>query len=174
MKKFNAFVGKIETVVGVAMMIVIVAMVFLAALTRHFGHPIIWSVDLAQLLFIWVCMFGADAALKNRAHVGVDMIVKLFPAGLQKLITLATYILCLAFLAFLVWYGLGLCASNYLRKYATLGISYSFGTAAVPIGSIFMIITLVEQLHHLLTNWADPAVGTIAAVSAEAPLPPIS
>ena len=145
MNKFNAFVGRVETLVGVLMMIVIVVMVFIGAVSRRFGQPIVWSVDLAQLLFIWVCMFGADAALKNRAHVGVDMIVKLFPAGAQRFIARATYVLCMAFLVFLVFYGIRLCMNNYLRMYATLKVSYSFGTAAVPVGSALMLLTLFEQ-----------------------------
>lgn len=178
MRKFNAFVGRIETVVGVVMMTVIVAMVFVGAVTRYFGKPIIWSVDMAQLLFIWVCMIGADRALKNKAHVGVDMIVKMFPAKLQKIITLATYLLCLAFLAFLAYWGVRLCFSNYLRLYATLKISYSFGTAAVPIGAVLMIVTLLEQLYDLIVGWDDPDVGTVSTlqpgVDPGAPLPPVS
>jgi TRAP-type C4-dicarboxylate transport system permease small subunit len=175
MKKFNAFVGRIETLVGVCMMTVIVVMVFIGAVSRYFKSPIVWSVDLAQLLFIWVCMFGADAALKNRAHVGMDMIVKLFAVKVQKLVTLATYILCLVFLVFLVIYGVNLCISNYLRMYATLKVSYSYGTAAVPVGAALMILTLLEQLCALVAGWADPGVGVVGqSASATPPLPPIS
>lgn len=178
MHRFNALVGKIESTLGVAMMCVIVAMVFVGAVTRYFQRPIVWSVDLAQLLFIWVCMLGADAALKNRAHVGVDMIVKLFPVKVQKAITLVTYVLCLAFLVFLVYWGVRLCLSNYLRMYATLKVSYSFGTAAVPVGAAFMIVTLLEQLSTLVRRWNDPTVGVAAALdlsaNPDAPLPPVS
>ena len=180
MRKFNAVVGRIESVVGVVMMLIIVGMVFVGAITRYFGRPIIWSVDLAQLLFIWVCMFGADAALKNKAHVGVDMIVKHFPVKLQKLIVLATYVLCMAFLAFMVFYGIKLCASNYLRSYQTLKISYSFGTAAVPVGSVFMLLTLFEQMRQLIQGWNDPHVGVVVNLRPEEEgseagiLPPIS
>jgi TRAP-type C4-dicarboxylate transport system permease small subunit len=148
MSKFNAFIGRAESLVGVVMMVVIVVMVFIGAVSRRFGQPIVWSVDLAQLLFIWVCMFGADAALKNKAHVGVDMITNMFPASAQRIITRATYVLCMAFLVFLVIYGVRLCMSNYLRMYATLKVSYSFGTAAVPIGSALMFLTLLEQLFE--------------------------
>jgi len=31
-----------------------------ASVMRFFGYPLVWSVDLAQLLFIWVCFLGAD------------------------------------------------------------------------------------------------------------------
>lgn len=174
MKTFNAFVGKLETVVGVVMMTTITFMVFIAAVTRYLGAPIVWSVDLAQLLFIWVCMLGADAAMKNKAHVGMDMIVRAFPVKLQKMITFGTYILCLCFLVFCAYYGFTLCVRNSLRMYATLKISYSYGTAAVPVGSVLMILTVIEQLGDLIRGWADPRVGVVGDLDPNGPLPPVS
>lgn len=159
MKTVNAIIGRVETVVGVAMLIVIVGMVFLGAITRTFDKPIVWSVDLAQLLFIWVSIFGADIALKNKAHVGVDMLVRKFPDRLNRAITLCTYLLCLAFLAFMAYWGVRLCIGNYLRTYQTMGVSYSYGTAAIPIGATFMIFTLLEQLCKLLRDWSQPGAG---------------
>ena len=46
---------------------------------RFFGHPLIWSVDLAQLLFIWLCFIGATRAMRERGHLGVDFLVRPFP-----------------------------------------------------------------------------------------------
>jgi TRAP-type C4-dicarboxylate transport system permease small subunit len=159
MKEFNEKVGSVETWLSVVMLAAIIVLVFVSALMRTFKHPVIWSVDLAQLLFVWICMFGADAALKKRAHVGVDLIVKQLPVKIQNSVTLATYIVSILFLAFIVYYGVTLCLENYLRKYATLQISYSFGTVAVPIGGILMILTLVEQVLQLLGHWEEPSVG---------------
>jgi TRAP-type C4-dicarboxylate transport system permease small subunit len=172
MKKINQRIGRVETLVGVVMMSVIVGLVFIAAVTRMriINRPIVWSVDLAQLLFIWVCMFGADAALKNKAHVGVDMLVRLFPARLQRAVSLVTHLLCLAFLSFLVYWGAALCGQNYLRSYSTLGVSYSFGTLAVPVVSVLMILSVLEQLFDLL---AGRDAGT-AGGDFQSPLPPIS
>lgn len=159
MNKFNAFVGRMETLVGVLMMIVIVVMVFIGAVSRRFGQPIVWSVDLAQLLFIWISMLGADIALKNKAHVGVDMLVRKFPDKLNRAITLCTYLLSIAFLAFMAYWGVRLCIGNYLRTYQTMGVSYSFGTAAIPVGAACMILTFLEQLFDLLRGWNLPGAG---------------
>lgn len=159
MKEFNAKVGIIETWIGVLMLAAIILLVFISAITRTFKHPIVWSVDLAQLLFVWISMFGADLALKKRAHVGVDLIAKQFPVKLQNSITLGTYILCLLFLGFIAYYGSLLCVTNFLRKYQTLQISYSFGTAAVPLGSVLMILTIIEQMTDLIKNWDKPSIG---------------
>lgn len=157
MKKFNEKVETVETWVGVVMLASIILLVFLSAVMRSIKYPIVWSVDLAQLLFVWISMLGADIALKRKAHVGVDLITKNFPARLRNIITLATYILCILFLAFIAYYGLILCFTNYLRKYQTLQISYSYGTAAVPVGSVLMILTIIEQMIQLIAEWRKPS-----------------
>ncbi|MGD9155343.1 MAG: TRAP transporter small permease [Bacillota bacterium] len=159
MKEFNEKVGGIETWISVGMLAAIIVLVFASAVMRTFRYPIIWSVDLAQLLFVWICMLGADAALKKRAHVGVDLLAKQFPVRIQNIITLTTYIISVLFLVFITYHGLSLCVKNYLRQYATLQISYSFGTVAVPIGSILMILTFAEQIINLFGNWDKPSIG---------------
>jgi TRAP-type C4-dicarboxylate transport system permease small subunit len=159
MKEFNEKVGTIETWFSVGMLAAIVVLVFASAVMRTLRYPIIWSVDLAQLLFVWICMLGADAALKKKAHVGVDLLVKQFPVRIQNIITLTSYIISVLFLVFIAYYGVSLCVKNYLRQYATLQISYSFGTVAVPAGCVFMILTFVEQIVNLVGNWDKPSVG---------------
>ncbi len=52
---------------------IIVSLVFVASIGRWIGYPIPWAVDMAQLLFIWVCFFGANQALRRNQHMGVDI-----------------------------------------------------------------------------------------------------
>ena len=49
-----------------ALLAIITGLVFVASIMRFFGHPLIWSVDLAQLLFIWLCMLGATRAMREK------------------------------------------------------------------------------------------------------------
>ncbi len=65
-----------EAAFGKFLLIVIVVLVFAAGLLRWFDHPLIWSVDLAQLLFLWVSFIGANQALRKRAHIGMDLLVR--------------------------------------------------------------------------------------------------
>lgn len=158
MKKINEAIAKIEFTVGTIMLISIVVLVFLSAFLRLVGHPLVWSVDASQLMFVWISMFGADLALKKRSHMGVDLLVRKFPISIQKSISLATYILCSAFVIFMAYWGIRLCILNYLRQYQTLKISYSFATAAVPSVAIFMMLTIFEQIVNLARNWKNPAI----------------
>ncbi|MDR0671302.1 MAG: TRAP transporter small permease [Oscillospiraceae bacterium] len=157
-RKFNEAVGKAEFVIALVMTAAIIVLVFLSAVLRTVRLPIVWSVDVAQLLFVWICSLGADVALKHKAHIGVDLLVRKFPTKLQNAVTLGSYFLIIAFLMFIMYYGVGLCFENYLRKYQTLKVSYSLGTAAVPVGCFFMLLTTAEQIVDLRKNWGKPNV----------------
>ena len=60
------------------------ALVFVAAITRAFGAPVIWAIDVAMLLFIWCAFFGANKALRNRQHIIIDIVVRYFFADKAK------------------------------------------------------------------------------------------
>jgi TRAP-type C4-dicarboxylate transport system permease small subunit len=152
MRKINHFIFKVECVIGTIMMVSIVVLVFAAAIARSLHHPITWSMDLSQLFFVWVCMFGADIALKKCAHIGVDILVNKFPPFLQKGLSIFSYALCTGFAVFSTYWGFYLTMQNYLRSYATLKISYSFANSAIPIISCLMVLTLLEQLVNVIRN----------------------
>ena len=57
--------AKIELSICFALLAAITGLVFVAAIMRFFGRPLTWSVDMAQLLFIWLCMLGATRAMRE-------------------------------------------------------------------------------------------------------------
>lgn len=153
MKKINELISKVEYTVGGIMLMSIIVLVFVSAVLRVFKCPVVWSVDMAQLLFVWISMFGADLALKKGAHMGVDILVRKFPPKLQKSVALMSYLLCIGFAIFISYWGVSLFIENYLRKYQTLQISYSYATAAIPTVSCLMILSILEQIIELLRGW---------------------
>lgn len=128
------------------------ALVFAAALSRTFGHPLIWSVDIAQLLFVWLCFAGAVKALLRRAHIGVDYFVAKTPTGFRRPLDLALAIVTVAFLATMSWFGFQLTFLNWQRVYGDSGISYAWVTIAVPIGCTALALVLVAQIVQALRD----------------------
>jgi len=136
----------------------IVVLVFAAALGRTFGHPLIWSVDLAQLLFIWLVMLGANKALRIKAHVGVDYFVRKLPVGLRRWLEIALGLLTLAFLLTMAWQGARLTMLNLERVYGDSGISYGWVTGAVPAGCLLLAITLAAHIVRSLARGSESLV----------------
>ncbi|MBL4808379.1 MAG: TRAP transporter small permease [Rhodobacteraceae bacterium] len=137
--------AKIEFAVGVILLATITFLVFIAALMRHFGHPLIWSVDMAQLLFIWLCFVGATRALRERGHLGVDFLVRLFSYKNRLRIETALAALFIVFLMTLAKVGVDLTLLNIERLFGDSGISYAFVTSAVPVGCVFLSLAIIAN-----------------------------
>jgi TRAP-type C4-dicarboxylate transport system permease small subunit len=150
----------LEFLVAKLLLAAIVVLVFLAAVGRSLGYPLIWSIDVAQLMFIWLCFLGANRAMRLRTHIGVDYFVRKLPRTPRRLIEIGLALLALAFLIALVVSGYRLTVLNWQRVYGDSGISYAWVTAAVPVGAALLAITIAGNLvsalrHRTLVFYAE-------------------
>ncbi|HEY7774399.1 MAG TPA: TRAP transporter small permease [Marinagarivorans sp.] len=141
---------KLERTVVATLLGLIVICVFMAAVMRTVGLPIIWSVDIAQLLFVWVCMLGGNQAMHSGDHVGIDYFVKRFSRKVQLGIDAAMYALILFFLAALIVYGIKLTLLNPERELGAVRLPYSLVTAAIPLGGALMFCTAAAQFVYII------------------------
>ena len=132
------------------------ALVFVAAISRALGAPVLWAIDIAMLLFIWCSFFGADAALRRKQHIIIDVVVRLFPQKAQRSLLIAHWAIMVAFLLTLVVLGVELTMLNVQRPMGDTDISYAYVTAAVPAGSLLMALTAMRQLVEF---WRDPKLA---------------
>ncbi|MGL4496573.1 MAG: TRAP transporter small permease [Beijerinckiaceae bacterium] len=154
---------RLEDIISKLLLAIIVVLVFGAAVARSVGHPIVWSVDMAQLLFVWLCFLGANRAMRIKAHIGVDLFVRKLPRTQRWIIELMLGAITLAFLIALMVSGYKLTMLNWQRVYGDSGISYAWVTGAVPIGAgllaVTLLINLVDALRaRNLVFYADRAV----------------
>ncbi len=155
-KRIAGVYVKIENFLTNFLLVGIVFFVFLAAVMRWAGSPLSWSVEFAQLLFVWAIFLGANKTLRERKHITVDVFVKALPQGARNIIEIVTKVLVLGFLIFLTIYGFQLSIENSVRQISNLPLSYSFITSAVPVGSVLMICTILTQLKEELGNLRSP------------------
>lgn len=142
--------AQLELAVAVTLLAAIVALVFSAAVMRFFGHPLIWSVDLAQLLFIWLCFLGATRAMREKAHIGIDFFVRLLGHRARLAVEIGVSLVILVFLGLLAVEGYRLTLLNRQRLFGDSGLSYAFVTAAVPVGCVMLAAAL---LYNLAGAW---------------------
>lgn len=129
-----------------------VILVVVASLGRWYGHPIIWSVDMAQLLFVWVCVLGANQTMRRDQHVGVDLFLIHMPARLRRWVMFAHFLVIEAFLAAMVWFGYDLTRLNVERQFSDTPISYAWVTAAVPVGSALLFCTILARMIRMVAE----------------------
>jgi TRAP-type C4-dicarboxylate transport system permease small subunit len=155
MKKLTHNLIKIEEVISKLLLISVVLLVFLAATGRWFGFPVAWSVNMAQFLLVWIIFLGANQALRNNKHIGVDILTRLLPLKVQRYLELVILTLISCFLLFCIYYGTSLSLENSNRLISNTSISYSFITLAVPVGCFLMFITIIGNFKKVITNITD-------------------
>nr|WP_295711282.1 TRAP transporter small permease [uncultured Halomonas sp.] len=113
---------------------------------RAIGQPFAGGAELAQFLFIWTAVLGADITLRHGGQVRIDALVIRLPAKLQLLITSLCIGMMMLFLVLLAWYGFILASSNWQRPMGVAGLSYGYITLALPIGAGLMLISLIRRI----------------------------
>lgn len=146
---------RVEETLGITLFAGVCLLVLLGAITRSIGAPLIWAVDVAQLLFAWTAVLGADVALKRWQHIEIDILVRRFPAAIRRVLALAWLVVIAAFLAALAWLGTELTLLNLERELGDTPLSYGLVTAAVPVGAALMLITVLARLRRALAGRAE-------------------
>lgn len=172
LRAIDNYIIKSEKIISEILLGAIIILVFTAAALRVIRKPIVWSVDFAQLLFVWVCFIGADLAMEKDKHIGVDLVTNLLPKNVQKNFRLIANLLAIAFLCIIAIYGTRLAIINSKDQFSGMELSHSWATMSAPIGCALMIRTLAKKTFGLVRGGADPTsgkdVGTAAGTAKEA------
>ncbi|MBP3239498.1 MAG: TRAP transporter small permease [Oribacterium sp.] len=121
-------------------------LVFASALFRTFGRPLNWAQDVALVAFAWLIFIGGDIAVRGTGLIGVDLLIKKLPMAVQNVLGILYKLMIIAFLMVLALNGYKMCIEGWSRQITALGISYSWVTMAVPVGSVLMIISTAINL----------------------------
>jgi TRAP-type C4-dicarboxylate transport system permease small subunit len=135
-----------EEAVAMAFFALTAFLVFLGALTRTAGYPLIWAIDIAQASFVWACVLGADIALRRNAHIEIDILVRTFSRAVRRILAIVFLVMIAVFLATLVYLGINLTLLNLERPLGDVGISYGVVSAAIPAGALLMLTTALRRL----------------------------
>jgi TRAP-type C4-dicarboxylate transport system permease small subunit len=150
--------AQIELAICVFLLAGVTGLVFVAAIMRFFGHPLTWSIDMAQLLFIWLCMFGATRAMREKSHLGMEILAKRLGYRRQLWLEMICSAIVLAFLAILTVEGFQLTLMNRERTFGDSTLSYSWVTAAVPIGCTLLAVALA---YNMVVAWRRRGKGLL-------------
>ncbi|NUU65810.1 TRAP transporter small permease [Enterobacteriaceae bacterium BIT-l23] len=138
------------TRIGLAAIVVII---LAGGVGRALGHPLIWSLEVAMVIFAWVSVLAIDYALQTRRHIGIDAVVNLMPPQGRRLCEWFNELLILAFLGCGVWFGWSFTSMTSSGVLPVTEISVAWLNGAVPTGCMLMFIT---SALHLLRGCPRP------------------
>lgn len=145
MKKISSIVLEIEKLITSGLLISISVLVFISAVARFIGKPINWAQDLSLLAFAWLTFIGADLVIRDKNLINITIFYDKFSKKIKLILDSIFSILIILFLLVLIIYGFMLVQTSWNRAFNTLPLSYAWCTLAVPVGSILMLSSIVEN-----------------------------
>lgn len=137
----------LEEIIGSTLFAVMLIILAVQTLSRQgIGVPLVWSEELAKLLFIYAGYLGIVASIKDNSHVAIDVFVNKLPQKAQRWVYVFNNLLILAALITIFYISFTIMERQEHLTMVTLQISYVYMYAALPILTGLMIYRLVERL----------------------------
>ncbi len=137
---------------GITAALIAIEVVVLAAgvLARYVFHaPLIWSDEVASILFLWLGMLGAAAALGDGSHLRMTTIIDRLPDTGRPYAEAFSLSVCAAFLALLLMPAWKYLQVETVTITATLGISMLWRVLAMPVGVGIMLATALLRMRSI-------------------------
>ena len=113
--------------------------------------PLVWSDELASILFIWLSMLGAVLALDRGEHMRLTAIInKCSEKGRIWLETVAALVVCI-FVLMVIHPALDHAVEQMPITTPALEIPDGLRAAALPVGAILMLLAAVSRMAALTT-----------------------
>lgn len=114
------------------------------------SYSSIWGEEVARYAFIYLAWVGASAAVRDRAHIRIDILPQLAPARMQAALNLIADIATLVFALVCLWWSVipVLTSIEFGSVTHGLRISNAWFLAAVPLGFGLMTVRLIQSLRR--------------------------
>ena len=171
----RGWLARIESALGwivevpAAVLVVADIVVLLAGVVARFvlHNPLVWSDELASILFLWLAMFGSVVALRRAEHMRMTAIVARLGPSARALMEAVATCACLAFLAMVLWPAWQHASNEGDITTPALEISNLWREIAMPIGialmGTFAILRLLREASAKHIVAALLIVGGICA-----------
>jgi tripartite ATP-independent transporter DctM subunit len=138
-----------------------IAVLFAGVVSRYVFHsPLLWSDELASILFLWLAMLGSVVALRRGEHMRMTAVVAKATPQRRALLEAVATAACLAFLTLVLHPAWEYAADEAAITTPALEISNLWRAAALPTGMALMAAFAALRLWR----YAGPKVAAQALV----------
>lgn len=118
-----------------------ISVVFLGVLTRYVFHaPIVSSIELARISFVWAAFLGAAICFKSEKHTQFAFLLDAVSAPVRAAFKVGIAFLCLGFFAFLVVKGVQMVQMVEATYFPALGWSQLWLYLPLPLSACCMCL----------------------------------
>ncbi len=140
-----------------------VLIVFLGVLTRYvFQAPIITSVELARIGFVWAAFLGAAVCVKGERHTQFLFLLDKAGGSGKRVMKVVIDCISIGFFLFLVIEGVRMTLAVRATYFPALGWSQLWLYAPLPVSAAIMLLHGVAFLARDLLGLDREGEGTVA------------
>jgi tripartite ATP-independent transporter DctM subunit len=143
----DSWLGGFVELLAATLVTLEIAILFGGVVARYaFNHPLIWSDELASILFLWLAMLGAVVALRRDEHMRMTAATGSLPAPTRKTFDLFATCAALALLLLIAWPAYQYAQEETFITTPALGLNNAWRAAALPSGIALMAIFALLRL----------------------------
>ena len=164
----DSVLGAVVEILAAALVAAEIVILFGGVVARYvFNHPLVWSDELASILFLWLAMLGAVIAFRRDEHMRMTAAVGSLPAPARTTFDLFATCAALAFLLLIAWPAYQYAQEETFITTPALGLNNAWRAAALPSGIALMAVFAALRVSRAgsLRSIAI-AAGTVALLVA--------
>jgi len=150
----------VEYIAGV-LVLACVGILFSGVIGRYvFNDPIVWSDELASILFLWLAMLGSVIALRRGEHMRMTALVSQLREPVRTFLESFGMVASLLYLALIMKPALHYALDEIIVTTPSLEISNAWRASAIPAGIALMILFALFRMGKIL-RWKPTFLSVI-------------
>lgn len=143
----------LEEIIASGFIILTTVLVVINVFMRYFLKAgLYWSEEVATASFVWAVFIGAVAGYKKGKHIGVDILVILLPAKIQKAVVIIVDMVLILLNGYMTYLAVIFISLSYIKPTPVLGISSAYISSALLVSfiwvTIYSVIFLVRDIKR--------------------------
>jgi tripartite ATP-independent transporter DctM subunit len=131
----EAYLGMLVEIPAALLVVAEIVILFAGVVARYGLHrPLIWSDELASILFLWLAMLGAAVAFRRAEHMRMTAIVASARPATRAYLDVVATCAALAFLLLIAWPAYEYAYEESFITTPALQIPNTWRAAALPVG----------------------------------------
>ena len=161
LEKLNKALGVLVEIPAALLVLAEVVVLLMGVTSRYVLHrPLVWSDELASILFLWLAMLGSIIAFQRGEHMRMTAIVGKLEPRRRAFLDLVATAVAIVFLAFVVHPAFGFAQDEVYVTTPAMGIVNSWRAAALPVGLGLMLLVGLIQIVRL-GGWKDAILALV-------------
>ncbi len=164
----DRLLGLLVEIPAALLVAVEICVLFAGVVARYLLHkPLVWSDELASILFLWLAMLGAVVAFRRGEHMRMTAVATKVSPQIRAFLDVIAITSALAFLLMVFPHALEYAEEEAFILTPALEIPNSFRAAALPVGLGLMVVFALLRLARVADlRILGAAVLTTAAIVA--------